>query len=112
MYAGEKIGFMVSTETPAPFTIDLYRSGYYGGTGGRHMLQLGPFEGVCATYAVDGDGAGPRMRVEAACRTHDSEGLAERRLSWEALTREAAGAELCHFYREGEASRRFPFPMQ
>ena len=31
VYAGEKIGFMVSTETPAPFTIDIYRSGYYGG---------------------------------------------------------------------------------
>jgi hypothetical protein len=46
VYAGEKIGFMISTETPAPFTIDFYRSGYYGGTGGRHMLQLGPFEGV------------------------------------------------------------------
>ena len=37
---------MVSTETPAPFTIDFYRTGYYGGTGGRHMLQLGPFDGI------------------------------------------------------------------
>jgi len=29
-----------------PFAIDLYRMGYYGGAGARHVLSLGPFEGV------------------------------------------------------------------
>src|SRR5438094_6245647 len=43
--AGEKIGFCVRTEPASAFTIDLYRLGYYGGTGGRHVATLGPFEG-------------------------------------------------------------------
>ncbi|MCE9567800.1 MAG: hypothetical protein K8U57_37855 [Planctomycetes bacterium] len=43
--AGDKIGFCVSTEPASAFTIDIYRLGYYGGTGGRHMKTLGPFEG-------------------------------------------------------------------
>src|SRR5712691_5346160 len=34
--AGESISFHVSTNPPSPFTIDLYRMGYYGGDGGRH----------------------------------------------------------------------------
>jgi hypothetical protein len=36
---------LVSTNPPTPFVIDLYRLGYYGGKGGRHVLRLGPFEG-------------------------------------------------------------------
>jgi hypothetical protein len=43
--AGEKIQFMVSTNPPSPFTIDLYRLGYYGGKGGRHLTRLGPLAG-------------------------------------------------------------------
>ncbi len=43
--AGETLEFFVSTEPARPFTIDLYRLGYYGGKGGRHVAQLGPFEG-------------------------------------------------------------------
>ena len=35
---------MVSTP-PSPFVIDVYRLGYYGGKGGRHMAQIGPFKG-------------------------------------------------------------------
>ncbi|MSR52753.1 MAG: hypothetical protein EXS09_05620 [Gemmataceae bacterium] len=42
---GEKIDFFVSTDPASPFTIDLYRLGYYGGKGGRHVAKLGPFEG-------------------------------------------------------------------
>src|SRR5437667_6340694 len=44
--AGESIGFNVSTNPPSPFTLDIYRMGYYGGAGGRHMSRLGPFKGV------------------------------------------------------------------
>jgi hypothetical protein len=36
---------MVSTNPPSPFVIDVYRLGYYGGKGGRHMARLGPFNG-------------------------------------------------------------------
>jgi len=44
--AGETLQFFVSTNPASPFTIDIYRMGYYGGTGGRHMLSLGPFDGA------------------------------------------------------------------
>jgi hypothetical protein len=42
---GESIDFKVSTDPSCPFFIDIYRMGYYGGTGGRHMTRLGPFQG-------------------------------------------------------------------
>src|SRR5512133_1746456 len=37
--AGETIRFHVSTNPPSPFTIDLYRMGFYGGAGGRHVMS-------------------------------------------------------------------------
>jgi hypothetical protein len=42
---GETLSIMVSTNPRSPFLIDLYRLGYYGGKGGRHLVQLGPFRG-------------------------------------------------------------------
>jgi hypothetical protein len=44
--AGEPITFHVSTNPPSPFTIDLYRMGFYGGKGGRQVASLGPFKGT------------------------------------------------------------------
>ena len=44
-YPGESIDFFVSTNKEIDFTIDIYRMGYYGGTGGRHMARLGSFSG-------------------------------------------------------------------
>ncbi|HWQ56962.1 MAG TPA: N,N-dimethylformamidase beta subunit family domain-containing protein [Bryobacteraceae bacterium] len=41
---GETIDFMVGMQPAGAFRIDFYRMGYYGGTGGRHMLTLGPFK--------------------------------------------------------------------
>ena len=43
--AGETIEFMVSTNPPARYTLEIFRSGYYGGRGARHMTTLGPFAG-------------------------------------------------------------------
>ena len=43
--AGDKLGLCVSTEPASAFSIDIYRLGYYGGTGGRLVKQLGPFDG-------------------------------------------------------------------
>ncbi len=43
--AGDTVTFHVSTVDDAPFTIDLYRLGYYQGKGGRLMKKLGPFDG-------------------------------------------------------------------
>ena len=45
VYRGDSIDFMVSMDPPGAFTVDIYRMGYYGGTGGRHMGRLGPFRG-------------------------------------------------------------------
>lgn len=41
--AGESLAIKVSANPPAPVVIDVYRLGYYGGDGGRHVRQLGPF---------------------------------------------------------------------
>ncbi|PYJ95874.1 MAG: hypothetical protein DME23_22455, partial [Verrucomicrobia bacterium] len=40
--AGEPISFHVSTNPPSSFALDIYRMGYYGGAGGRHISRLGP----------------------------------------------------------------------
>lgn len=42
---GDALEFFVSTDPATPFTIDIYRLGYYRGKGGRHMLRLGPYNG-------------------------------------------------------------------
>ncbi len=44
--AGDTIRFHVSTNPVSAFTLDLYRLGYYGGAGARHVLSLGPFPGA------------------------------------------------------------------
>src|SRR6266516_2210427 len=44
--AGETISFHVSTNPASAFTLDLYRMGFYGGAGGRHVQSLGPFPGT------------------------------------------------------------------
>jgi hypothetical protein len=43
--AGETIDIMVSTDPPAKFAIEIFRTGYYGGKGARLMKKLGPFQG-------------------------------------------------------------------
>lgn len=43
---GQVIQFHVSANPASSFTLDLYRMGYYGGDGARHMMSLGPFPGV------------------------------------------------------------------
>jgi hypothetical protein len=43
---GDELSIMVSTNPPSPFTIDLYRLGYYGGAGARLVAHLGPFKGT------------------------------------------------------------------
>jgi hypothetical protein len=43
--AGETIEFKISTNPASDFTIDIYRLGYYGGKGARHIDRLGPFKG-------------------------------------------------------------------
>ena len=53
--AGEKLQIMVSSDPASPFTIDIYRLGYYGGSGGRHLQRLGPFPGKIQPDPVVGE---------------------------------------------------------
>ena len=53
--AGEKLLIYVSTRPAAEFRLDLYRLGYYGGLGGRHMATLGPFSGTVQPEPTPGD---------------------------------------------------------
>ncbi len=39
-------------EAHEPYTVDVYRLGYYHGHGGRHVAQLGPFDGVAAARVL------------------------------------------------------------
>lgn len=43
--AGESLSFHVSTRPARHFHIDVYRMGWYGGTGARHVTRLGPYPG-------------------------------------------------------------------
>src|SRR5262245_16833782 len=43
--AGETLKVFVSTEPAAPFKINFYRMGYYGGKGGRLMHSTGSLQG-------------------------------------------------------------------
>lgn len=43
--AGEELTIYVSTNPPARYTLDVYRMGYYGGTGGRLVRRFGPETG-------------------------------------------------------------------
>jgi hypothetical protein len=43
--AGERLEIKVSCNPPSSFTLDLYRMGYYGGSGARLMASLGAFQG-------------------------------------------------------------------
>jgi hypothetical protein len=44
--AGEEISFHVSTNPPSPFTLEIFRSGYYNGNGGRLMRTYEPIKGI------------------------------------------------------------------
>src|SRR5690625_3008953 len=52
---GESIDFKISTEPAGNFLIDIYRMGYYGGMGGRHMVRLGSFKGGIQPIPMMGD---------------------------------------------------------
>lgn len=60
--AGETIEFMVSTNPPVRYQLEVFRTGYYGGRGARLMTTLGPFRGETQPEPPVGEG---RLR---ACR--------------------------------------------
>jgi hypothetical protein len=42
--AGETLEIMVSANPASAVSVDIYRLGYYGGKGGRHIIRLAPLE--------------------------------------------------------------------
>ncbi len=44
--AGQSLNFYISTNPISDWRMDIYRTGYYQGTGARLVASLGPFEGV------------------------------------------------------------------
>jgi hypothetical protein len=59
--AGETLTGFVSTRPASRFRVDVFRMGWYGGTGGRLMKRLGPFDGAVQPEPIDG----PKQLVEA-----------------------------------------------
>nr|WP_152052090.1 N,N-dimethylformamidase beta subunit family domain-containing protein [Tautonia marina] len=53
--AGETIDLMISTDPPRPFTVEIFRMGYYGGRGARLMTTLGPIEGTAQPVPEPGE---------------------------------------------------------
>jgi len=53
--AGETLRIFASTNPASDFSIDVYRLGYYGGTGGRLMQQIGVFPGKVQPDPVIGE---------------------------------------------------------
>ena len=53
--AGEKLDIFVSTKPAARFHIEIFRTGYYGGSGARLMTVLGPFDGKEQPVPAIGD---------------------------------------------------------
>ena len=53
--AGETLTGFVSTNPAAPYRVEVYRMGWYGGKGGRLMTTLGTRPGVVQPEPVEGD---------------------------------------------------------
>lgn len=64
--AGEILSVCVSTDPPSPFRVDVFRMGWYGGKGGRHVRAFGPFRGQVQPTPADGE------KNVIACRWQES----------------------------------------
>ena len=64
--AGETLRVFVSTDPVADYKVEVFRMGYYGGTGGRRVKSLGPMHGSVQSTPSDG----PNMVSE--CRWKES----------------------------------------
>ncbi|MDO8544704.1 MAG: hypothetical protein Q7S40_30040 [Opitutaceae bacterium] len=54
--AGETIELMISTNPPARYGVEIFRTGYYGGRGARLITTLGPFQGAKQPEPPVGEG--------------------------------------------------------
>ena len=53
--AGEKLDVHVSTYPVNSYTVNIYRMGYYGGTGARLVRTIGPLQGTAEPTPADGE---------------------------------------------------------
>lgn len=67
--AGESIDLMVSTDPPRPFTVEVFRMGYYDGLGARLMTTIGPLRGETQPVPE------PRMKDLHECKWEPSASL-------------------------------------
>ncbi len=51
---GERLTLFVGTDPPTRYRADIYRMGYYGGKGGRHVRTVGPLDGRVQPTPSDG----------------------------------------------------------
>ena len=52
--AGESLDIMVSTNPVEKFEIEIFRTGYYNGSGARLMTKMGPFDGIKQPDPIQG----------------------------------------------------------
>jgi hypothetical protein len=55
VFAGESIDIFVSTDPVQDFTLEIFRTGYYGGRGARLMKSIGPLPGKTQPVPEYGD---------------------------------------------------------
>src|SRR4030095_10873740 len=53
--AGDTLRVYVSTDPVSAYRAEIYRMGYYGGSGGRLVRRVGPFEGMVQPTPTDED---------------------------------------------------------
>ncbi len=53
--AGDVLEVFVSTDPPSAYQVEIFRMGYYQGTGARSIATLGPFEGMTQPVPEDGN---------------------------------------------------------
>jgi hypothetical protein len=63
---GETLEIFVSTNPASVFRIEIFRMGYYGGTGGRKVAELGPFRGAVQRDPVIGKNRVRECKWDAA----------------------------------------------
>ena len=78
--AGDSIKVMVSTNPVSEFSLDIYRTGYYGGRGGRFMRRFDSIQGKTQPDPPIGDNRLRECKWEPSVGVQDPAGLAERRL--------------------------------
>ena len=96
--AGDTIKVMVSTNPVSQFDLEIFRTGYYGGTGGRFMKRFDSIQGKTQADPPIGENRLRECQVGTFRRIRDTGRLAERRLSGQTHRERRGRAKLRHLY--------------